>query len=655
MVALVPAPGLQIAADRAGFGLTSLHATGVDLLLWASERGPASAETMPLEQVDPGLWFREVAAPCIGLAYAYRVRGPWAPERGHRFDPRLRLLDPYAPAVAGLPAHQGGGGLHGVVTAPPPVAAPGPHRPWSETIVYEAHVRGLTMRNPHVPPELRGTYLGLASEPVLEHLHGLGVTAVELLPVQHHVSERRLQRLGLTNYWGYSPVGFFAPHAGYASGEDGRQVAEFRAMVDRLHAAGFEVLLDLVLNHSGEGAPEEPTLSLRGIDNATYYRLQRDDPARPLDWTGCGNTVNAAHPAVARLIVDCARWWAERFGIDGFRLDLAPTLFRDAEGRFDPASPLFAALASHPSLADRKWIAEPWDLAPGGYCAGRFPSGWAEWNDRFRDGSRRFWRGQPQAASELARGLAGSADLFAARAPLASINYVTSHDGFTLQDVVSFERKHNAANGEGNRDGAQQNWSRNWGHEGPTREPGTRLRRRRARECLLASVLLARGVPMLSHGDELGRTQAGNNNAYCHDGPLTWVDWEPEGADLDLRAWTGELARLRRSRPALRLAEPLPATALLDARGQPLVEGGTATAFAVRFGEALILLCNGGSAPVVFAGEPFSGVPIAGTTGTDGAQVDGALVLPGPALLLLERSEPRAEPGAPAATQLLGG
>jgi glycogen operon protein len=471
---------------------------------------------------------------------------------------------------------------------PPAPAEPRPRHAWTGTVVYEAHVKGLTRLHPAVPPELRGTYLGLASPPVLEHLRGLGVTTLELLPVQHHVSEARLAALGLTNYWGYSPVGFFAPHAGYATADDGRQAAEFREMVRALHEAGFEVVLDLVFNHCGEGPLDAPTLSLRGIDNAGYYRLQADEPARLLDLTGCGNTLATDRPLARRLFLDGARWWIERYGVDGFRLDLAPALFRDASGRFDRASPLFAEIAADPLLSGAKWIVEPWDLGPSGQCQGRFPPGWAEWNGRFRDAVRRFWRGDPGAGPVAARELAGG------HARLA-VDYVTCHDGFTLADLVSYDRKRNEANGEANHDGSDADASRSWGAEGPTARPEIRERRRRVRESLLGTLLLARGVPMLAHGDELGRTQRGNNNAYCHDGALTWVRWDPDAED-DLRDVIRALTRLRRSYLPLAAAARAGSIAWRELRSP--VPSSQPPGLVLALADGLALVCNPGDAPL---------------------------------------------------------
>ncbi len=618
--------------DRTGFGLASEHATGVDLLLWAPTGTPASADVIALERVAPSLWWAEIQGRCAGLRYAYRVDGPAAAT--HRFDPRLRLLDPRAPAVSGKPHHEGGAGLHGtIVDVQPDRSPPRTRRTWAETVIYEAHVKGLTKLHPEVPPDLRGTYLGLATEPVLEHLRGLGVTAIELLPVQHHITEARLARLGLTNYWGYSPVGFFAPHAGYATGDDGRQVAEFREMVRKLHAAGLEVIVDLVLNHSGEGAPEEPTLSLRGIDNASYYWLDPEDPARYLDFTGCGNTLAAGHPVVQELVLDCARWWVERLGVDGFRVDLAPALFRDVEGRFDPRAALFAAIAADPVLARVKWIAEPWDLGPEGHCRGRFPGDWVEWNDRYRDVLRRFWRGDAGLAPEAAHCLAGGSD---APRPGLSVHYVTCHDGFTLRDLVSYTYKRNEANAEGNRDGADENWSSGGGVEGPTGDRAVLRRRRQVRESLLATLLLSRGIPMLSHGDELGRTQAGNNNAYCHDGPLVWLDWRVDPGE-DFRQLIRGLTEVRRS--------------YLDVPARPASPGGWRElappagiagppGLALQLGQRLLVACNPSDSILPVPVELARGRPLLATAQGTAPPAGQLTQLPAHSVLLLER--PRA-------------
>jgi isoamylase len=478
-----------------------------------------------------------------GQPYAYRVYGPVGPQ--HRFDPDRTLLDPYARALTGDvsagagrclvvdPAFEWGG------DRPPCVA-------WEETVIYEAHIKGLTYRHPGVPERQRGTYAGLGAAPVIEHLKALGVTAVQLLPVHAFVDDRRLVQAGLRNYWGYNTIGFFAPEPRYGTPE------EFKAMVKALHAAGIEVLLDVVYNHTGEGDHLGPTLSFRGIDNALYYRLQVDDPRRYLDWTGTGNTLDVSQPAVLQLVMDSLRYWVTEMHVDGFRFDLASTLARDAAGHFDPCGAFLAAVRQDPVLAKVKLIAEPWDLGPGGYRVGGFPAGWSEWNDRYRDTVRSFWKGDEGRAGELAARLSGSADLFepGGRTPSASVNFVTVHDGFTLEDLVSYSSKRNEANGEENRDGTDDNRSWNCGAEGPTDEEDIVSLRKRQKRNLLATLFLSRGVPMLLAGDEIGRTQQGNNNAYCQDNEISWVDWTR--ADGELLNFVRLLLELRRELPALR-------------------------------------------------------------------------------------------------------
>ena len=425
------------------------------------------------------------------------------------------------------------------------------------------------MLHPEVPPDLRGTYLGLASDPIIEHLLALGVTAVELLPVHHAVSERELVERGLTNYWGYNTLGFFAPDERFATGAFGEQVTEFKTMVKALHRAGIEVLLDVVYNHTAEGGRLGPTLSLRGIDNASYYRLNPENRREYVDYTGCGNSLNMRHARTLQLVMDSLRYWVQQMHVDGFRFDLAPTLVRELQevnrlGRF------FAMVQQDPSLAEVKLIAEPWDLGPGGYQVGNFPDGWAEWNAEYRDAVRRFWRGDAGQVAELASRLSGSADLYepGARSPHASINFVTCHDGFTLADLVSYERKHNEANGEKNRDGNNANWSRNWGVEGPTESHRIlRLRDRMARN-FLATLAFSQGVPMLSHGDELGRTQRGNNNGYCQDGRLTWVDWDLDARQRELLAFARKVLEIRKSNPVLRRRSFFSGLPLADGDGK---------------------------------------------------------------------------------------
>ncbi|HVH19507.1 MAG TPA: glycogen debranching protein GlgX, partial [Myxococcota bacterium] len=412
-------------------------------------------------------------------------------------------------------------------------------------------VKGMTQRHPGVPEAQRGRYLGLASEPLVEHYQRLGVTALELLPIQHVGLDAHLAKLGLTNYWGYNTIGFFAPDARFASASGGAQVVECKQMVKALHAAGIEVILDVVYNHTPEGSPTGPVFSFRGIDNASYYRLRRDDPAQYVDYTGCGNTLDMSHPRVLQLVLDSLRLWVAEYHIDGFRFDLAPVLARDPE-LFQSFGRFFEMVREDPVLAPVKLIAEPWDLGPDGYHLGGFPFGWAEWNGRYRDSVRRAWRPDPGLLPELATRLAGSSDLFdAERGPLASVDFVTCHDGMTLADLVSYAHKHNEANGEQNRDGPHDD-SHNWGAEGPTRSASIRELRARARRNLVATLALSQGVPMLSHGDELGRTQRGNNNAYCQDSELTWVDWSPGEDDRAFFDFVCRVLALRRDNAVFR-------------------------------------------------------------------------------------------------------
>jgi glycogen operon protein len=582
------------------------HADRVELCLldpvgdgWAERR-------VDLPNHTYGVWHGFVPGVPPGQHYGLRVHGPWEPARGHRHNPAKLLLDPYARAVR-LPAtgrpelygHQvddrlrGDPGVrddrdsapfaaHGVVTAPLPgrPALTRPGRPWSETVVYEAHVAGLTRLMPAVPEPLRGSYAGLAHPAAIEHLLRLGVTAVELLPVHAFTDEPHLDGRGLTNYWGYNTLGFFAPHPRYAAtgdpgqavGSDPRSavtsgprsavtsdprsaVAEFAGLVEALHAAGLELILDVVYNHTCEGDVSGRTLSWRGLDAAGYYRL--DPYGRDIDVTGCGNTLDARQARVVQLTLDSLRYWADELGVDGFRFDLAPALARGRDG-FDPDHPFLVAARADPVLAEVKLIAEPWDVGPHGWRTGQFPPPFAEWNDRFRDGVRSFWlraavAGQPTGVSDLATRLAGSADLFAAeRGPLASINFVAAHDGFTLADTTAYDHKHNEANGEQSRDGADDNRSANHGVEGPTDDEHVRRARRTSIRNLLGTLLLSTGVPMLAAGDELGRSQGGNNNAYCQDSPLSWVDWDLQPWQHDLLATAAHLIRLRREYPVLR-------------------------------------------------------------------------------------------------------
>ncbi len=572
-----PAPlGATWDGEGTNFALFSQHAHGVQLCLFDEHGGE---RRIPLQESTYRVWHGYLPGVAPGQRYGYRVSGPFSPEHGLRFNPDKLLVDPYARAIDGELI------LHDAIYGFPPgredhvrdVADSAPYVPksvvvhdnfpwgddrrpavpWAQSVVYELHVKGMTARHPDVPPELRGTYTGLCHPAVLEHLTSLGVTAVELLPVHHFVSEPAISRRGLKNYWGYNTLGFFAPHAGYAAGSStGDQVTEFKAMVRGLHQAGIEVILDVVYNHTAEGDQCGPTLSLRGIDNSSYYRLRQDDRRRYVDFTGCGNTVDARQPRVLQLLMDSLRYWVTEMHVDGFRFDLASALARSAHD-VDLLSPFLTAVAQDPVLAQVKLIAEPWDLGHGGYQVGGFPAPWAEWNGRFRDSVRDFWRGADSAegtVAELARRLSGSADLYAAggRRPFSSINFVTAHDGFPLRDLVSYNAKHNEANGEDNRDGENHNRSWNCGVEGPTDDPDiTALRQRQIRN-LMATLLLSAGVPMLTAGDELGRTQGGNNNAYCQDNEVSWLDWDLGPAGADLLAFTREILALRRRHPVLR-------------------------------------------------------------------------------------------------------
>jgi len=556
------------------FALFSAHAEKVELCLF-DERGYRELKRLELpahtEQVFHG--YLEQAEP--GLLYGYRVYGPYDPKAGHRFNHHKLLLDPYATQLAGnfrwTDAHFGyrvGAAtadltfdsrnnatrmLKAVVTEPA-VAWGGEGRPAtraSRGLIYECHVRGMTKLHPGVPLAWRGTFLGLSSKPVIEHLHRLGVTAVELMPVHAFLDDRLLADRGLRNYWGYNSLSFFAPEPRYLGGET---VSEFKTMVRRLHGAGIEVILDVVYNHTAEGNELGPTLSFKGIDNKSYYRLNPDEPRHYINDTGTGNTLNLSQPRVLQMVMDSLRYWVCEMGVDGFRFDLATTLAREDHG-FDRCSGFLDAVRQDPVLQTVKLIAEPWDIGPGGYQLGRFPPGWSEWNDNFRDGVRRFWRGDEGTLPELARVVSGTADMFDhdGRRPQASVNFVTSHDGFTLADLVSYEHRHNEANGEDNTDGHEGNHSANYGVEGPTDDAAILAVRTRQRRNLLATLFLAQGMPMLLMGDEFGRSQGGNNNAYCQDNETSWLDWEAVTAEDEAFAgFVARLARLRCEHPALR-------------------------------------------------------------------------------------------------------
>jgi isoamylase len=550
---LVPRLGAHPDDGGTAFAVFS-RGDAVDVCLLEDDGGE---RRLPLAGGRDDVWTGYVDGVRPGQRYAFRVRGPWDPGHGHRFDPADLLLDPYARAVEHV--RSPGSRPTGVVFHPGYdwQGDRRPQVPWADTVVYELHVKGFTARHPGVPEELRGTYAGLAHPAAIEHLVGLGVTTVELLPVHQFASEPAVVARGLANYWGYNTVGFFAPHDGYAaSGSRGQQVTEFRDMVRALHAAGIEVLLDVVYNHTAEGGPDDPTLSWRGLDNAAYYRLAGG--RQYVDVTGCGNTVDLRHPRTLAMVTDSLRYWVEEMHVDGFRFDLAPALARESDG-FNPAGVFLSVLGQDPVLSAVKLVAEPWDVGAGGYRLGQFPPPWAEWNDRFRDTVREAWLRGPDGrhsggVRDLAYRLSGSADVFGTRGrgPLASVNFVTAHDGFTLRDLVSYDHKHNAANGEDGTDGVDDNHSWNCGVEGPTDRPEVEELRRRLSRSLLATLLLSTGVPMLTAGDELGRTQLGNNNAYCLDDGTTWLDWDLAGWQGDLCEWVRALLAVRRSSPVLR-------------------------------------------------------------------------------------------------------
>ncbi|GAA2931528.1 glycogen debranching protein GlgX [Streptomyces enissocaesilis] len=544
----------------------------------------------PLTELTHEIWHGFLPGVRAGQRYGFRVHGRWDPWTGARWNHAKLLLDPYARAVDAPPGKEYStlpGEVYGHVRDWPqqhvadtvrderdsaPYVPKGvvvhddapdddwtddrrPKTPWADSVIYELHVRGFTKLHPGIPEELRGTYAGLAHPAAVEHLQRLGVTAVELLPVHQFAHEDHLLRRGLHNYWGYNSIGYFAPHAAYAAtGTAGQQVGEFKAMVRALHAAGIEVILDVVYNHTAEAGELGPTLSLRGIDNRGYYRLQ-NDPRRYADYTGCGNTLHVVQPNVLRLITDSLRYWVTEMGVDGFRFDLAAALARSMHD-VDMLSPFLAVIAQDPVLRRVKLIAEPWDVGSGGYQVGAFPPLWTEWNDRYRDAVRDFWRGALPDVRDLGYRLSGSSDLYAwgGRRPYASVNFVTAHDGFTLRDLVSYHQKQNAANGEGNRDGTNDNRSWNCGAEGETDDAGVNGLRRRQLRNLVTTLLLSTGVPMLVAGDEMGRTQGGNNNAYCQDNEVSWIDWSllEDPGWRELFGLTSRLLRLRHAHPVLR-------------------------------------------------------------------------------------------------------
>ena len=560
------------------FAIYSENATEVELCLFDDPAAEDPTRCVRLRERTAYVWHGYLPGIGPGQYYGYRVNGPYQPDRGLRFNPFKLLIDPYAHALAGrvdyshwpfayLPDQPGedwvlddendaAGVPKGVVIdtsfdwkgdAPPDI-------PWHDTVIYEAHVKGLTRQHPEVPPAIRGTYAAVAHPAIVEHLKSLGVTAIELLPLHEIVDEPFLAQRGLRNYWGYSSINYFAPAGRYARARDyGEQVREFKEMVRGLHREGIEVILDVVYNHTAEGNHLGPTLSLKGIDNPTYYRLSRERPRFYVDYTGTGNSLNMMHPQTLKLVMDSLRYWIQEMHVDGFRFDLAATLARELH-EVDRLSAFFDIIHQDPVISRVKLIAEPWDVGEGGYQVGNFPVLWAEWNGRYRDTVRAYWRGDPGTVAELGYRLTGSSDLYESdgRRPHASVNFITAHDGFTLNDLVTYNQKHNEANGEANRDGENHNLSFNFGVEGPTDDPAVIAQREKQKRNFLTTLFLSQGVPMLCAGDEMGRTQRGNNNAYCQDNEIGWVSWQLARRDRELLDFTRRLARLRQTHAIFR-------------------------------------------------------------------------------------------------------
>ncbi|SNT59207.1 glycogen operon protein [Asanoa hainanensis] len=605
------------------FAIFSEVAEGVELCLF-DEWGLGNERRVTMQEVDAYVWHAYLPGVEPGQRYGYRVHGRFDPGAGLRCNPNKLLLDPYAkaidddvrwdPAVYDYDFHDPN---RMSTTDSAPFVPKGvvvnpyfdwgndrsPRIPYHESVIYEAHVKGLTKRHPGVPDELRGTYAGIGHPAIIDHLKKMGVTAIELMPVHQFVHDNRLADLGMRNYWGYNTIGFFAPYHGYsAMGRLGQQVQEFRGMVKTLHAAGIEVILDVVYNHTAEGNHLGPTLGFKGIDNPSYYRLSEQDRRYYVDYTGTGNSLNMRSPHSLQLIMDSLRYWVEEMHVDGFRFDLAATLAREFY-EVDRLSTFFEVVQQDPVVSQVKLIAEPWDIGPGGYQVGNFPPVWTEWNGKYRDTVRDFWRGEPATLAEFASRISGSADLYQddGRRPFHSINFVTCHDGFTLNDLVSYNDKHNAANGEDNRDGEGHNRSWNCGVEGPSEDPGVLALRARQRRNFLATLLLSQGVPMIGHGDELGRTQRGNNNAYCQDNDLSWVDWEH--VDEHLLGFVRKLTAFRARHRVFRrrrffsglpvqthsAGAPLPDLAWFTPEGREM----TREDWGNHFGRAVMLFVNG--------------------------------------------------------------
>ena len=552
------------------FALFSEVAERVELCLFDAD---GTEVRLDLPEMDGFVWHAFLPGGEPGQRYGYRVHGPYDPSRGHRCNPSKLLLDPYAKAIDGkfhwgqaLFSYNFGDpqspNIEDSAAAMPKSVVINPYFDWgtdrppkrqyAESVIYEAHVKGFTYQHPEIPAELRGTYSAIAHPVMIDHVRSLGVSAIELMPVHHFANDSTLIERGLSNYWGYNTIGFLAPDSKYSSSTSpGGQVQEFKSMVRELHDAGIEVILDVVYNHTAEGNHLGPTLCFKGIDNSAYYRLVDNDQQFYMDYTGTGNTLNVRHPHALQLIMDSLRYWVTEMHVDGFRFDLAATLAREFYD-VDRLSSFFELVQQDPTVSQVKLIAEPWDVGPGGYQVGNFPPQWTEWNGKYRDTVRDFWRGEPATLGEFASRLTGSADLYehSARRPVASINFVTAHDGFTLKDLVSYNEKHNEANGEDNRDGESYNRSWNCGYEGPTDDPEVSALRARQQRNFLATLLLSQGVPMISHGDELGRTQQGNNNGFCQDNELTWIDWK--NLDVDLLAFTRYVSSLRHDHPVFR-------------------------------------------------------------------------------------------------------
>ncbi|WP_420473555.1 glycogen debranching protein GlgX [Noviherbaspirillum sp. ST9] len=687
-----PCPlGATYDGQGVNFAVFSANAEKIELCIFDAA-GRKEVARLPLPDCTDEVWHGYLPEAAPGLLYGYRAYGPYDPHRGYRFNHHKLLLDPYARLMSG--PLRWSDALFGYRLGSPRAdlsfdrrdsaqAMPKsivvedlfnwgddrrPYVPWSKTVIYEAHVRGISILRDDLRPDLRGTFAALANPRFIDHLLKLGVTTLELMPVNAFLQDRFLLEKGLRNYWGYSPFSFFAPEPGYLSGGG---LNDMRLAVRRLHAAGIEVILDVVYNHTGSGNEMGPTISFRGLDNASYFRLVPGNERYYINETGCGNTLNVSHPRVLQMVMDSLRYWAESFHIDGFRFDLGATLGREGTG-FDPGSGFFDAILQDPVLSRLKLISEPWDIGPGGYQLGNHPPGFAEWNDKFRDGVRRFWRGDPGQRADFAARISGSADLFnrRRRKPWASINYVASHDGFTLHDVVSYNEKHNEANGENNNDGHSENFSNNWGVEGATDDQQILALRKRVQRALLATVALAQGTPMLLAGDEFGRSQQGNNNAYCQDNELSWVDWNAAQSDdgRSLTAYVGRLLAVRHSFDALQsqrfqhgdeVGDGMRDLSWFDERGEELPpdawQNPEARALAVQRAsldddgrlDVVLMLVNGGHDALAFRfPQPARRWHVLVDSSTDETDVravfEEQIDVPGHAVLVLANRVPKA-------------